>query len=128
MCGRGMDKALTSRCVMIASRRAAWLLVACFAGPVLAATPVAELPVIKEMPDPLVMRDGTRVSTPEQWRARRGEMIQILEDYEYGHMPPPPGNTEPSRGTCVTVPRLPCRIEPRLVSATDSIAVSGQEG
>lgn len=54
---------------------------------------VADLPVIKEMPDPLVMRDGTKVTTPEQWRARREEMKQIIEDYEYGHMPPAPGNT-----------------------------------
>ena len=54
--------------------------------------PVNQLPVIEEMPDPLTMNDGTKVTTPEQWRARRQEMIQILEDYTYGHMPPPPGN------------------------------------
>ncbi|WP_437281608.1 hypothetical protein WME90_13960 [Sorangium sp. So ce375] len=55
-------------------------------------TPVDELPVIPEMPDPLTMVDGTKVSTAEQWRARRKEMMRILEDYTYGHMPPPPGN------------------------------------
>ncbi|HVT79859.1 MAG TPA: hypothetical protein VHM90_04320, partial [Phycisphaerae bacterium] len=46
----------------------------------------------KEMPDPLKMNDGTKVTTVEQWQARRKEMIKLLEDYEYGHMPPPPGN------------------------------------
>jgi hypothetical protein len=54
--------------------------------------PVDELPLIEEMPDPLTLYDGTKVTTEAQWRARRQEMIQLLEDYEYGHMPPPPGN------------------------------------
>ncbi len=54
--------------------------------------PVKNLPVIDEMPDPLTMNDGTQVTTPEQWRARRQEMIALLETYEYGHMPPAPGN------------------------------------
>lgn len=55
---------------------------------------VKDLPIIKEMPDPLKMNDGTKVTTPEQWRERRKEMIKLLEDYEYGHMPPPPGNVK----------------------------------
>jgi hypothetical protein len=55
--------------------------------------------VIKEMPDPLTMKDGTKVTTPEQWKLRRQEMIQILEDYEYGHMPPPPGNLKATTTT-----------------------------
>jgi hypothetical protein len=32
------------------------------------------------------------VTTPAQWRLRREEMKQILEFYELGHAPPPPGN------------------------------------
>jgi hypothetical protein len=52
-----------------------------------------DLPVIKGLPDPLVMKDGTRVTTPEQWAKRRVEMREILEEYEYGHAPPAPGNT-----------------------------------
>jgi len=55
---------------------------------------VKDLPAIDEMPDPLVMKDGKPVTTLEQWRLRRREMIRILEDYEYGHMPPPPGNVK----------------------------------
>jgi hypothetical protein len=54
--------------------------------------PVEDLPIIAEMPAPLTMNDGTQVTTPEQWTARRQEMIKIMEDYEYGHMPPPPEN------------------------------------
>ncbi len=55
---------------------------------------VKDLPVIKEMPDPLTLLDGKKVTTPEDWKRRRLEMIKILEDYEYGHMPPPPGNVK----------------------------------
>src|SRR5476649_2610585 len=53
---------------------------------------VDDLPVHTEMPDPLVSNDGQKVSTVEQWRQRREEMKQILEEYEFGHMPPAPGN------------------------------------
>ncbi|MBX2925711.1 MAG: hypothetical protein KF746_26180 [Chitinophagaceae bacterium] len=56
--------------------------------------PVHELPEIEEMPDPLTMNDGAKVTTSDQWQIRRREMIRILEDYEYGHMPPPPGNVK----------------------------------
>jgi len=40
----------------------------------------------------MVMCDGTKVQTVKQWRQRREEMKQILEIYELGHAPPPPGN------------------------------------
>ena len=54
--------------------------------------PVADLPARPEMPDVMVMSDGKKVATPEQWRQRREEIKQILEFYELGHAPPPPGN------------------------------------
>jgi hypothetical protein len=63
---------------------------------------VKDLPIIKEMPDPLTMKDGTKVTTPEQWKLRRREMIRILEDYEYGHMPLPPGNVKATVKTPLT--------------------------
>jgi hypothetical protein len=44
------------------------------------------------MPDVMSMNDGTRVTTVQQWNKRREEMKQILEHYELGHAPPPPGN------------------------------------
>ena len=53
---------------------------------------VKDLPVRPEMPDVMTMADGTKVTTMEQWRQRREEMKEILEDYELGHAPPPPGN------------------------------------
>src|ERR1039458_660324 len=53
---------------------------------------VKDLPVRKEMPDAMTMDDGTKVTTVVQWRARREEMKAILEHYELGHAPPPPGN------------------------------------
>src|SRR5436190_21282 len=51
-----------------------------------------ELPTRKEMPDVLTMDDGTKVTTPEQWKHRREEMKRILAYYAVGEMPPPPGN------------------------------------
>lgn len=60
--------------------------------------PVSELKPIAEMPDPLVMLNGARVTTEADWHVRRKEMIRLLEDYTYGHMPPPPGNTMASVG------------------------------
>src|SRR5262245_57012588 len=60
---------------------------------------VKELPVRKELPDPMVMEDGKKVTTREEWQARRQEMKRILQYYAVGAMPPPPGNV---RGTVVT--------------------------
>ena len=53
---------------------------------------VNDLPVQTNLPDGMTMLDGTKVTTPAQWRARREEMKAILEYYELGHAPPPPGN------------------------------------
>lgn len=51
-----------------------------------------ELPAIKELPDPFLLKDGSRVKTKEDWARRRAELKELIQDYEYGHMPPPPGN------------------------------------
>jgi hypothetical protein len=50
------------------------------------------LPAIAELPDPFRFVDGRRVTSPEEWPARRGEMLGLLLTYEYGHVPPAPGN------------------------------------
>jgi hypothetical protein len=55
---------------------------------------VDALPVRKDLPDALVMNDGTRVTTPGQWQKRRAEMRQILSYYAVGQMPPAPGNVK----------------------------------
>ena len=56
------------------------------------------LPVRKALPDVLVMNDGTRVTTPKQWRKRREEMRRILSYYAVGQMPPAPGNLKGVEG------------------------------
>lgn len=53
---------------------------------------VSDLPVLAAMPDPLVGNDGQKITTVQQWKARREEMKRILEHYSLGHRPPPPGN------------------------------------
>jgi hypothetical protein len=57
---------------------------------------VSELPVRRELPDIMVMNDGTKVTSPRQWEKRRQEMRRILAYYAVGQMPPAPGNV---RGT-----------------------------
>lgn len=53
---------------------------------------VADLPVQTNLPDVMTMADGQPVKNLWQWRKRREEMKAILEHYELGHAPPPPGN------------------------------------
>lgn len=53
---------------------------------------VDQLPVRSEMPDVMVMNDGTKVTTRAQWEKRREEMKRTLVWYAVGQMPPPPGN------------------------------------
>src|SRR3954469_8586941 len=49
-----------------------------------------ELPVAKELPDPLVCMDGTRVTTRQQWeKQRRPERKRLVQHYMYGYFPPP---------------------------------------
>lgn len=53
----------------------------------------SDLPVQRELPDPLVMFDGERVTTPEQWRQkRRPELKALFEFYMYGRAPAAPDN------------------------------------
>ncbi|MFM8250448.1 MAG: acetylxylan esterase [Planctomycetota bacterium] len=53
--------------------------------------PASELPSRAELPDPLVMLDGSRVTTPEQWRTRRRpELKALFQHYMYGRLPARP--------------------------------------
>src|SRR5919198_2801138 len=53
--------------------------------------PVDQLPVRPEFPDPLVMLDGTRVTTKEQWEAKRKpELKALFQHYMYGKYPAKP--------------------------------------
>ena len=54
-----------------------------------------KLPVQKELPDPLVMLDGKRVTTKDQWvKERRPELKTLFQHYMYGYAPPAPAKVE----------------------------------
>lgn len=55
---------------------------------------VNALPGRKELPDIMVMNDGTKVTNARQWEKRRQEMKRILAYYAVGQMPPAPGNVK----------------------------------
>ncbi len=56
--------------------------------------PVDELPAIETLPNPFVFNDGSPVKTVEDWEKRREEIKAMVLYYEYGHMPPAPGNVK----------------------------------
>jgi hypothetical protein len=52
--------------------------------------PASELPAHPETPDPLIMRDGTPVTTKKEWfQKRRLELKELFQHYEYGWFPAP---------------------------------------
>jgi hypothetical protein len=53
------------------------------------------LPLRPSMPDPLVMLDGTRITTKEDWfNRRRPELKALFQHYMYGAIPPRPERFE----------------------------------
>ena len=64
--------------------------------------PVGELPEIKGLPNPFTCADGTPVRTRDDWARRRGELKDLFQDYEYGHLPPRPRKMTINRGEPVT--------------------------
>src|SRR5215212_9614964 len=51
-----------------------------------------DLPSRADLPDPLVMLDGTKVTTKEQWNdKRRPELKALFQHYMYGTIPPANG-------------------------------------
>jgi hypothetical protein len=56
---------------------------------------VADLPSRPDLPDPLVMFNGERVSSKEQWVSkRRLELRELFQYYMYGYAPPVPEKVE----------------------------------
>lgn len=54
---------------------------------------VADLPVVEDLPDPLIMFDGSKVVSAVQWKEeRRPELISLFEHYMYGYSPPAAAN------------------------------------
>lgn len=52
--------------------------------------PIANLPVIKELPNPFLFQDGSPVRDTKDWERRRSELKQLFQDYMYGHLPAKP--------------------------------------
>jgi len=46
-----------------------------------------------EMPDVLALAEGSRVKSPQDWPKRRAELLELIQTYEYGHLPPAGGET-----------------------------------
>lgn len=56
---------------------------------------VSQLPSRPGLPDPLIMFDGTRVTTKEQWiKQRRPELQALFQHYMYGTPPPTPNRVQ----------------------------------
>jgi hypothetical protein len=52
------------------------------------------LPARPDLPDPLVMEDGRKVTSREMWeRERRPELKALFQHYMYGELPPAPAKT-----------------------------------
>jgi hypothetical protein len=51
-------------------------------------------PASRELPDPFKMASGKRITSKEQWPARRAEIMQQVLDIEYGHVPSDPGEVK----------------------------------
>jgi len=49
---------------------------------------IDQLPAVKELPDPFTFRDGSKVRTKQDWDRRRHELLELVQYYEYGHLPP----------------------------------------
>jgi hypothetical protein len=54
----------------------------------------ADLPIHRELPDPLLSSSGEKIAKAEQWPARREELKRLFQEYEYGFLPPKPGQTK----------------------------------
>ncbi len=75
--------------------------------------PAAQLPSHAGLPDPLVMLDGRRVTTREQWeKERRPELKALFQYYMYGYLPAPtrttalPGPGAPLQGGKATLKQV----------------------
>jgi hypothetical protein len=55
--------------------------------------PASKLPSQPDLPDPLVMMDGRRITTKKDWfEKRRPELKALFQHYMYGYLPPKPDN------------------------------------
>ncbi len=55
---------------------------------------IEQLPEIKELPDPFLKRDGSRISKRDEWKEQRKALLESVLRYEYGALPPVPRNVQ----------------------------------
>ncbi len=51
--------------------------------------PLDQLPRIKSLPDPFLLPDGQRITSPDQWPSQRRHLQDLILAYEYGNPPAP---------------------------------------
>ena len=51
---------------------------------------VDALPSVRELPNPFQFFDGSPVGSRADWPRRRAELLELIQTYEYGHLPPAP--------------------------------------
>jgi hypothetical protein len=49
--------------------------------------PAAQLPAVKDLPDPFVGPDGKRIASPDQWEEQREYLKAMVSHYMYGEFP-----------------------------------------
>ncbi len=63
-----------------------------------------DLPELGHLPDPFTFMDGSKVRSAAEWTARREEIKDLVQYYEYGYMPEAPeGVTAHLNGTTLSV-------------------------
>lgn len=50
----------------------------------------ADLPIQRELPDPLLTSKGKKITDAKDWPDRRAELKALFQEYEYGFLPPKP--------------------------------------
>ncbi|HOH29005.1 MAG TPA: hypothetical protein PLC40_04980 [Candidatus Hydrogenedentes bacterium] len=78
------------------------VVIACLAWTGLIATaPLSAAPEeyasVEKLPDPFRFLDGSRVTSEEDWPRRRREMLELVLEIQYGHLPEAPGNVKLER-------------------------------
>ncbi|MEJ3742777.1 cellulose binding domain-containing protein [Actinomycetes bacterium KLBMP 9797] len=62
------------------------------------------LPAISAFPDPFTLYDGTRITSSADWACRRAQLLELIQYYEYGHLPTDPTTTTATlSGSTLTV-------------------------
>src|SRR5260221_10071335 len=80
--------------------------------------PIDQLPSIKELPDPFVFNDGSRLKSPDDWTRRRKELVDLTLTYEYGALPPAIDNLKATVASLTPTTRpseMPRAAEPHIL-------------